>query len=486
MKKNKLSIDLYTIIKDVVRNIWVVALSGLIGAMGMYIVSHSMYEPEYTAKATLAVNASATSYAQLATSNEIANVLSNVFSEPTVMSRAAEEAGLDGFRGRVGATVISPTNFIELSVTCDNPKLAYDELAAIIKVHPEVTRKIFANAGVTVIRQPSLSGGPTNSSGSENTNLVILGCMTLALTAIIVLSITRDTVKTESDFESKIEAKLIGSIMHEDKNLSIQEILKKKKKGLLIHNNAFISLRFIEDFRKTAAKLEYMKHKTGCSVFAVTSVAENEGKSTCAANLAVSLADRGNRVILIDLDAKKPAIHKIFSDEQSEICELSGLLDGTISHSDYRFKKYKKLPLYIALNTKPCPEMHKWIENGDIEKLLKIFKAKADFIIIDTAPLSVDSSVTDIIKIVDKTVLVVRTDAVKVSAINDSITTIDKISKNLAGCILNDVHARAIPFVFSGDDRAGIYGGKGHKYGKYGRYSHYGHYYHRRTDDNKS
>lgn len=214
MKKNKLSIDLYTIIKDVVRNIWVVALSGLIGAMGMYIVSHSMYEPEYTAKATLAVNASATSYAQLATSNEIANVLSNVFSEPTVMSRAAEEAGLDGFRGRVGATVISPTNFIELSVTCDNPKLAYDELAAIIKVHPEVTRKIFANAGVTVIRQPSLSGGPTNSSGSENTNLVILGCMTLALTAIIVLSITRDTVKTESDFESKIEAKLIGSIMH--------------------------------------------------------------------------------------------------------------------------------------------------------------------------------------------------------------------------------------------------------------------------------
>lgn len=482
MKKNKLTIDLYSIMKDVIRNIWVVILSGLIGAMGMYIVSHSIYEPEYTAKATLAVNAASSSYSQLATSNEIANVLSNVFSEPTVKSRAAEEAGQDGFRGTVTTNVLSPTNFIELSVTCDNPKLAYDLLTAIIKVHPEVTRKIFANAGVTVIRQPSLYGTPTNSSGSENTNLVILGCMTLALTAIIILSITRDTVKTESDFESKIEAKLIGSIMHEDKKASLQEIAKKKKKGLLIHNNAFISLRFTEDFRKMAAKLEYMKHKTGSSVFAVTSVAENEGKSTCAANLAVSLADRGNRVILIDLDAKKPAIHKIFSEDQGEFCELSGLLDGTIPQSEYRFKKYKKFPLYIALNTKPCPEMHRWVENGEIEKLLKIFKAKADFIIIDTAPISVDSSVTDIIKIVDKTVLVVRTDAVKVSAINDTISTVDKVSKNLAGCILNDVHARAIPFVFSGDDRAGTYGGRGHKHG---RYSHYGYYYHR-NDGKKS
>ena len=332
MKKNKLTIDLYTILKDVILNIWVIILSGLIAAMSVYTFSHSIYKPEYTAKATLAVNASGSSYTQLTTSNEIAGILSNIFSETTVKSRAAEAASQKSFKGTVRATVLSPTNFIELSVTSENPKLSYDLLTAVIEVHPQVTRKIFGNSSITVIRQPSVSGSPSNSAVAQNGNLIIIGSMTLALTAIVFLSIARNTIKTEADFNSKVEASLLVSIMHEDKRLSLKETLKKKKKGLLIHNNAFISLRFVENFRKAAAKLEYMKHKTGCSVFAITSVAENEGKSTCAANLAVSLADRGNKVILIDLDGKKPAIHKIFGEEHEENCELANLLNGTVAH----------------------------------------------------------------------------------------------------------------------------------------------------------
>ncbi|MBO5858929.1 MAG: AAA family ATPase, partial [Clostridia bacterium] len=448
MKKNKLTIDLYTILKDVILNIWVIILSGLIAAMSVYTFSHSIYKPEYTAKATLAVNASGSSYTQLTTSNEIAGILSNIFSETTVKSRAAEAAGQKSFKGTVRATVLSPTNFIELSVTSENPKLSYDLLTAVIEVHPQVTRKIFGNSSITVIRQPSVSGSPSNSAVAQNGNLIIIGSMTLALTAIVFLSIARNTIKTEADFNSKVEASLLVSIMHEDKRMSLKETLKKKKKGLLIHNNAFISLRFVENFRKAAAKLEYMKHKTGCSVFAITSVAENEGKSTCAANLAVSLADRGNKVILIDLDGKKPAIHKIFGEEHEENCELANLLNGTVAQSEYRFKRYKKSSLYISLNSKPCAEMQKWVENGEIKKLLNIFKQKSDFIIIDTAPITLDSSVSDIIKIVDKTLLVVRTDAVKAPAINDAIKVIDTVSKNLAGCILNDLHQKAIPFVF--------------------------------------
>lgn len=474
MKKNKLTIDLYTLLKDVARNIWVVILAGLIGAMGVYIIGHSIYKPEYTSKATLAVNASGNSYTQLTTSNEIASVLANIFSEPTVKNRAAEDAGQKSFRGTVSTKVLSPTNFIELSVTAETPKLAYDLLSSIIKVHPEVTRKIFDNASVSVIRQPSVSGAPSNSAIVQNNKLVIIGLMTLALTAILILSITRNTVKTESDYKSKIEANLIGSIMHEDKKMTFKDTLKKKKKGLLIHNNAFISLRFVENFRKIAAKLEYLKNKTGCSVFAITSVAENEGKSTCAANLAVSLADRGNRVILIDLDGKKPAVYKIFDEEYVENSELSNLMNGTVAQSDFRFKRYKKASLFLALNTKPCSDMQKWVENGDIKKLIEIFKSKSDFIIIDTAPISLDSSVTEIVKIVDKTLLIVRTDTVKVPAINETITTIDKVSKNLIGCILNDVHQKAIPFVFSGDDTAAYYSLKSHKHGKYGKYGKYG------------
>ena len=112
--KNKITIDVYSLIKDVIRNFWVVILSALIAAMGTYIATHSIYKPEYTAKATLVVNNAGASgnYTQLTNANEIAKVLCEVFSEAPMLDRAAEYLKADGFRGSVNATVLSTTNFI--------------------------------------------------------------------------------------------------------------------------------------------------------------------------------------------------------------------------------------------------------------------------------------------------------------------------------------------------------------------------------------
>ena len=298
-----------------------------------------------------------------------------------------------------------------------------------------------------------------------------MGCATVALALVIAMSLMRNTVKKESDFDDKIESKLIGTIAHEDKRMSLKDIKQKKKKGLLIHSNAYISLRFTENFHKISAKLEHKKNRSGDKVFAITSVAENEGKSTCSANIAVSLADRGNKVILLDLDFKKPAIYKIFSEDAVENGEVSDLLSKKVAFEDFAFRKFKKTSLSLAVNTKSDPDYRNFIEDGSIAELIEKLKAEYDFIIIDTAPLSLDSAVTDIINMVDKTILIVRTDTVPVNILNDSISTISKISSNLAGCILNDVHMNVLPFSFTGNDESNRYGGY-----RYGRHSHYGHY----------
>ena len=61
MNRGKISIDYYSILKDLLRNFWVVLLSLLIGAMGIYIAERSVYKPEYTSTATVVVNAKGTS-----------------------------------------------------------------------------------------------------------------------------------------------------------------------------------------------------------------------------------------------------------------------------------------------------------------------------------------------------------------------------------------------------------------------------------------
>lgn len=476
-KKNKITIELYSLLKDIVRNIWVVFLCAIIGAMGFFLVTHASYKPMYTSTATLTVlnsGAVTASYSTYTISTEKANVLVNVFTEPTIKEYAAAYLELDKFDGTISASVLDQTNFIELKVTSNHPEKAYKLLNAVLKSHHNVSRKIFNNAGVTVISSPIVPVGPSNHISTSNRNIVIMACATLALAFVIAMSLMRNTVKKETDFDEKIESKLIGTIAHEDKRMSLQDIRQKKKKGLLIHSNAYISLRFAENFHKVAAKLEHKKNRSGEKVFAITSVAENEGKSTCSANIAVSLADRGNKVILLDLDFKKPAVYKIFSEEEIENGEVSDLLSKKVSFEDFAFRQFKKTSLSLAVNTKADPEYRNFIEDGSITELIEKLKAEYDFVIIDTAPLSLDSSVTDIIKMVDKTILIVRTDTVNVNILNDSISVISKISSNLAGCILNDVHMNILPFSITGNDESDRYGG--YKYGKHSHYGHYGRY----------
>ncbi len=474
MKKNKITIELHSLIKDIIKDIWVVFLCAVIGAMGFYLVTHAAYKPMYTSTATMTVlnsHSGTASYATYTISTEKANVLVNLFTEPAIRDCAAEYLELDSFDGTVSARVLDQTNFIELKVTASHPEKAYRLLDAIINSHHKVSGKIFTNAGITVISMPTVPSGPSNHISNSNRNLVIMACATISLALIIAFSLMRNTVKKESDFEEKIESKLIGTIAHEDKRMSLQDIKLKKKKGLLIHSNAHISLRFTENFHKIAAKLEHKKNRSGDKVFAVTSVAENEGKSTCAANIAVSLADRGNKVVLLDLDFKKPAAYKIFSEEETENGELSDLLGKKVSLENFTFRQFKKTSLYLAINTKADSEYRNYIEDNSISELIEKLRAEYDFIIIDTAPLSLDSAVTDIIGMVDKTILIVRTDTVHVNALNDSITTISKISSNLAGCILNDVHMNVLPFSFTGNDESNRYGG--YRYGRHSRYEHY-------------
>lgn len=482
MNKNIITIEWHSLIKDVIKNIWIVVLAALIGLMGIFIASHSVYKPEYTSSAMLVVNVGSGSngntFSNYTISGEMANVLTNIFVEPSMKTKAATFAGKDSFDGSVSASVLASTNFIEIKVTSDEPQNSYELLSAILEVYPEIAQNIFENAKISVLRLPSMPTGPSNSISYTNRDLVIMGCVTVALFAIVALSIVRDTVKNEESFENKIDAKLIGCVMHEKKQMSLKDRLKKKKKGLLIGSNAYISLHFVESFNKIVAKMEHARNEKGSMVFAVSSVTENEGKSTCAANIAVSLADRGHVVVLVDFDGKKPALYKIFSQKYNENSELGNLLNKKITAEEFKLKKSKKKSLFLAVNTKPYSEYYKWFENGEAENIIECLKVRADFIIIDTPPFSADASVTNIMGFADETMLVIRTDCVSTPIINDSVSVIQKISKNFMGCILNDVYPKFTPFAFSGNDQSMKYGryGKYHKYGKYGKYGGYGNY----------
>lgn len=457
MNRGKISIDYYSILKDLLRNFWVVLLSLLIGAMGIYIAESSVYKPEYTATATAVVNvkgSSSNSSSMYSVSSEMAEVFSKVFSEPAMKKAAAEHLGLEKFDGRVTASVLTDTNFINISVVSDSPRKSYEFLNAILHVYPNISEEVFKNSVITILKHPSMPSSPSSVGLQHSKVNTLLIVALISIGAIVAFSVFRNTVKNEKDFNDKINGKLLGCIPYEIKATSIKDLFFKKKKGLLIDGNAFISTRFVESFNRIVAKIEHHHLRDGSKVFAVTSFAENEGKSTVSSNLALSLARKGNRVILMDMDGKKPAIYKLFGCSYMENAELGLLFNGEIPNSHYKLRRYKKTNLYLAINTHAYANSYKWIETGIAKKTIKALKGMVDYIIIDTAPISVDSSVSEIIKIADKSILVVKTDTIETAAINDAISTVTDADNNLAGCILNQIppDLSIASFTGAGDD----------------------------------
>ena len=90
--------------------------------------------------------------------------------------------------------------------------------------------------------------------------------------------------------------------------------------------NPILSFRYVESCRLTATKVRNYMDRRKAKVLMITAVMENEGKSTVAANIALSLAQEGSKVLLVDSDFRKPAIYKIFEIAKDEVNDLPAVL----------------------------------------------------------------------------------------------------------------------------------------------------------------
>lgn len=477
MEKEKIGIldviEWHSLIKDAIRNFWTVILAGIIAFLGVYVAEHSVYKPEYKSQATLVVRAKAASslaYTNLTASSEMATIYTKVFTQSAMKNMAAEDAGYESFDGEISASVHESTNLLNISVVSSDPEKAYNLLSSVLKVYPNISDAVFSNSVIDVISAPEMPISPTNTITSTRRVQIALIVAAVWFVIVLVLSFLRDTVKNVKIFERKIDSKLLGTVTHEKRPLPLWRRIMGQKKGMLI-DTAFASLKFTEDYSQLATKLAYIRRNTGSKVFTITSVSENEGKTTASANIAISLAQRGYKVVLIDLDLHKPAMYKVFRYRRPLKIEFSDILKGEVSPKEYDFLRYKKTNLFLALSRKSCSDVSEWIGSGIVNQCLKSLREKVDFVIIDTPPTSVSADAMSIAKISDKTILVVRTDMVDVADINDTVLSINNVGGSFAGCILNDVYKPFTLFGNMGTDDRGYSMYKTSAYRKYGGYT---------------
>ncbi len=469
--KNKLTFEWHSLLRDILHNIWLVFFAAIIGLIIVYISGRSVYTAEYTSSATLIVHvktATYQAYSNLSASSEMATIFSEVFVQPSIKEKAGEYMGTEKFDGKLEARVLTNTNIITLSVTDSDPQQAYTELNAVLETYPQISDTIFSNAVIDIMRPPQIPRSPSNSVPSSFKPAVVCGLMLMVLVAIIILSLLRDTVKDESSFEEKIGAKLVGTVVHENKYKTLNDFVKRKESNLLV-DNAFTSFRFSENYQKISARLEYLNRNEGDKVFLVTSVAEDEGKSTAAANIAISLASRGKNVVILDMDFMKPALDSVLDISADKDNDFGTYLSKKNVNGKFDLKRYKSSRVYAALNGGRHFDYVDWINSDRVKDFIAKVRENFDFIIVDTPPISVSADVSTISHMCDKSLLVVKTDYVPTADINDAVMLLDA-DGCFAGCILNDVYDELSFFGQTGLDESGSYGNYKGYYKRASRY----------------
>ena len=282
----------------------------------------------------------------------------------------------------------------------------------------------------------------------------------LCATMFVLVSFLNDSIKSDRDLADKLDAKPLGTIYFEKKYKTLFSQLHHKKTSILV-TDPTVSFWFTEGYKKIAARLTYMAAEIDGKVIVVTSIAENEGKSTVAANLALTLARNPAKVLLVDCDLRRPSQHLIFEKNVDEHRTLPDLLSHECTWKDV-IHYDKEKGIYILFSGKSYDNSTEIVSSEEMSNALKIFRKDFDYIILDSPPMSLMADAEVLADRADMSVMVVRYGMVQAQDINDAIDTLSNCDCRMTGCILNQ--ARVIQDILPG---RGGYGYGKYRYGEY-------------------
>ena len=438
---NIANIEIFSIFRDLSRRLWIVLIAGCIGIMITFSVMKENYVPTYTSTAIYVVSPSQSS-GYVMTNKKIAQsvveVFSNLLNTDIMNTRIMRDLNRTHLTSTKAVELIEETNLMKITVTSEDPIESFQTIGAIMNNYYDLSDYLNSDAVFDELKAPIVATQPNNAFTPRTRSLQVGGiCALLALVVLIILSVFRKTIKTESAVEDNLETNLVGTIYHEEKNRTIKAKIVQSVKTLLI-TSPIITAKFIESVNNIRMKVEYARDRdTTKNVFMVTSVCENEGKSTVSLNTALSLAKEGKKVILIDADMRKPAIFKMLDIPKSKVTDMVKLLQGKCGLDEVIYKD-NDMNIDMIMSNTGHSRTHEYVKSGAMKDLIKKCSMLADYVIVDTPPMALVSDAEALLDRVDYCMMVIRQDFSYQKDINNCITIIEDSPCEFLGCVLND------------------------------------------------
>ncbi len=288
-----------------------------------------------------------------------------------------------------------------------------------------------SNLFVTVLAPAQPPKTPISPNVLQNVLLAAAAGLALAIGVVFLLEYLDDTIKDADDVQRVLGVSSLGAIMR---------IASVREPG-----DQLITLRhprspIAEAYRVLRTNLRFSGIENPSGALLVTSAGPGEGKTTTAANLAITMAQAGRRVVLVDCDLRRPSLHKLFGLSNEE--GLSSLfLDSAPSLENIMYATRLESLKVIPSGPVP-PNPAEMLDSNLMKRVFSDLRAQSDMLILDSPPTLAVADASILGARCSGAILVVDAGRTRTDACRRAVDTLGNTGTKILGVVLNKISSR--------------------------------------------
>ncbi len=471
MTKYYSGIDWASLLFRLLEKIHWILLAAIVGAAATFFYVRYSVTPIYQATSKLYIAGSETSISlsDLQLGSTLAKDYQEVFKIWHIHEMVDEKLGLNYSYGRLGSmvsvSVPDGSHVLYIRINSADP----EEARQLADTYAEVVQDFIANK--MELRKPQLLEKAQKPSAPISPNIKSMvmtgfaGGGFAAAALIVFLFLLDDRIRTSDDIENATNLAVLGIIPRQeeanskkadapDSSKAVPAPAKSGEMTAVIHGNIRLDYSASEAINMICSSITFAGKNT--KKIAVTSYEAGNGKTYVTLQVAVEMAGRGKKTLLIDCDLRKSVMVgrygiELSGDKQGMAHYLSGQcgVDRIIYKTNIPNLSY--IPVGRDVKT-PLP----LLTSGDFGKLLKSLDAEYDFILIDTPPIGMVVDAAEIAQKCDASILVLEYNQSTLRALHTMQKLLEQANSPILGCVINKMAVRSL--------------GKKHYYYYYGAY----------------
>ena len=335
----------------------------------------------------------------------------------------------------VTATVPLETVILEIEVSSTDPAQSARIANAIAAEVASSTSRLVPQApgGTQAVRATVLTEAEPPDSPSSPRPVINLGLgLVLGSALAVAMGVLRlalnSKIRSEQDLAALTDSAILGVVPHDADTPTHPVVMHSDPQGARA-----------EGIRRVRANLQFVDVDDGVRSMVISSSVPGEGKTTVAINLAVSLAESGQKVILVDADLRRPAVARYLGLEGN--VGLTTVLIGKAEPMEV-VQPWQGTSLDILPAGRVPLNPSELLGSRAMAALIDKLTGSYDLVLLDSSPLLPVADTLLLSKVVSGTVLVVGADRARRAQLRDTLESLASVEADLLGLVINKIARR--------------------------------------------